>query len=167
MLRVHADVLTLAFCSYAKEDLLVAQGPVTEDIHQARSILQHLQSLAVQLGVIHGWLLVEVSQAKPFDDVHVEDTKESDGVKDGNEHAVHEAHVDLHDDGGVFKMNDVIRSSVQVDVLLERDLLGPELGSAFPAAKATTVKKSEDSFHRKTYCKFNVWKDCHHKHRSG
>lgn len=129
------------------EDLLVAHDPVAEDEVSERSPAHHIEGGAVELGTVHGRLLVPVGDAEFLDNVDVEEGEAADGEHDGEGEAVHEAGVDGVHGGRVLEMHQVDGAGVGVHVLLNGQALGLVGLGAGPEVLATLVQGAENDHH--------------------
>ena len=150
---------------FVEEHLPVAEAPVAKNKHEKWCMLEDKESILIELLVVHRWALIIVREAEPFDNVHVEYSKECDRKQKWDAHAVHEADKDLHDNRRILEVHHVLWSRIQVDVLLLRFLLRPEAVQLAPTAVASTVSESAQDFERVENQKLNIWKYSHDQHR--
>jgi len=129
------------------EDLLVAHNPVAEDVVGKGSPAHQVEGGLVELGAVHGGLLVPVSNAKLLNKVDVEEGKGANGEHHGQGEAVHEGGVDSVHGGGVLEMHQMDGAGVGVDVLLDSLALGLVGFGAGPEVFATLVQAAENNYH--------------------
>lgn len=96
VLRIDDGVGIYSVRCFVEEHLSVTETPVAKNKHEKRCMPEDEESIFIELLVVHRWSLVVVCKTEPLDDVHVENSKESDREQKRNAHAVHEAHKDLH-----------------------------------------------------------------------
>ena len=125
--------LELNVINNSLKDLTVSELPESHRKHQIRNILNDIQGQHGHLFVERRWLAVVIAHKKSFVDVQDNEGDTGNRIQRGHCAAVAERDADLKQNGGVSVVNQVLGSSVQIDVGLYRRSFGDE-GIASEAA---------------------------------
>lgn len=106
------------------EHLHVAQGPVADSERDDRTVSEEIVSLDVEHGVKHGRLSVVVRQHPGLEQQENHNGTEGDDPHGRDEEAEHESNPDDVQDLSVFRVRKIDGTNVELDVLVQRRLLG-------------------------------------------
>lgn len=160
MLRITNIVVVSSIADSAKEDLGIANGPVSHEQHANWCILNETKELLLEHIIIHWWLPEIVKKCPLFNDIHIHDSEHANRDQNRKEEPVCEADEDLSHDWTVLEMHHVLGSWVHRNVLERRRCLR----RISVTAVAALVKHLLQLFNSTEDRHFCIWVECHNKH---
>jgi len=122
------------------ENLFVAHNPEAETEVNDRSPSHHAKGSVVEGWSIHRGLLIPVGNANLLNNVDINESERANREHHRQSETVHEGSVNGVHASGILEMHQVVRTSIFIDVLLDRMALGLVSLLASPEVLATFVQ---------------------------